>query len=459
MNPSTADGPIDATLSRPLPGLFASSWLRDGRGVKWALVLLILSFTVFSRFGLTLGTASVNGSLIVMYGLLAVAWASGRLGMATDRLLLYLALFAVAGTTTAVNMSLGVSSDTSLTSVLLLILVHLPLIAMLRPGPGPLVDSAWLQKVFADVALACAVAGIVQFMAQFVIKAPWLFNPDLLIPEVLRSTGGYNVVIAVESKLKSNGFFFKEPSLFSLTIAFGMLLEIAVFRRWWRLGVLAVAMFISYSGSGLLVLAVGLLFPLRLQTFVRLGAIALVGALAAFALWDVLNLGFTLRRLEEFTIPTASAYHRYVAPVRLIGDFIAGEPWSFWIGYGPGSITRIGTNPFYDFHHPTWAKALFEYGVLGLAALVGLAWACLRQAPVPMQVRAAVLFCWIGAGGFLLTPEFSYLLLVFGRLFWTPPPVPEPIVIDGPVEQPAAPLASAERLSRPVPPSIPGPTT
>jgi hypothetical protein len=457
MNPTTADAPIDATPPRPLPGLFASSWVRDGRGLKWALVLLVLSFTVFSRFGLTLGTASVNSSLIVMYGLLFVAWASGRLALATDRLLLFLVLFAVAGTTTAVNMSLGVSSDTSLTSVLLLVLVHLPLVAMLRPGPGPVLDSAWLQKVFADVALLCAVVGIVQFAAQFAIKAPWLFNPDLLIPELLRSTGGYNVVIAVESKLKSNGFFFKEPSLFSLTIAFGMLLEIAVFRRWWRLAVLAVAMFLTYSGSGLLVLAVGLLFPLRLQTFLRLGLIALVGTLAALALWDVLNLGFTLRRLEEFTIPSASAYHRYVAPVRLIGDFIAGEPWSFWIGYGPGSITRIGTNPFYDFHHPTWAKALFEYGVLGLAAVIGLGWACLRQAPVPMQVRAAAFFCWIGAGGFLLTPEFTYLLLVFGRLFWVAPPEPEPIVIDGPVGQPAEPLASAGLLSSPRPPSTPGP--
>jgi hypothetical protein len=408
----------------PLPGLLSPSWMRDGRGVRWGLVALILSFTVFQRFGLTIGPISVNGSLLVMYALLAIAWTSGVLALSVGRLVFLLVLITAAGASTAVNMTFGESAEMSLPSLLMMIVTHLPLAAMFRPGPNLTIDLRWLQGVFANVAYACAIVGIVQFTAQFVIKAPWLFDVSVYIPPLLQSTGGYNVVIPVNDLFKSNGFFFKEPSLFSLLLAFGLLLEIATFKRWRRIGVMVVALLLTYSGTGLLILAFGLLFPLRVSTFVRLGAIVLVGTIAAAALWGVLNLGFTLNRLQEFSTPTASAYIRYVAPVRLIGDFITTEPWSFWLGFGPGSITRVGANPFYEFHHPTWAKALFEYGMVGLAALVSMALACLRDPRVPVQVRAATLFCWIGTGGFLLTPEIVYILLLFGGLMWAVPDRP-----------------------------------
>src|SRR5690606_958101 len=101
------------------------------------------------------------------------------------------------------------------------------------------IDSEWILRVFAGVGLFCAIAGIAQFLMQFVIKAPWLFDFTPNLPPVLRSSGGYNTVIpAGDGLFKSNGFFFKEPSLFSLVMAFALLVEIGHFRRWLRMGVL-----------------------------------------------------------------------------------------------------------------------------------------------------------------------------------------------------------------------------
>lgn len=408
--------------SATLPGLFSRAWWRDGRGVRWGLVAVLLGCTVAQRFGLTVGPVSLHVAWLAMMALLAVAAASGRLVVVRTRLLLGLVLVAVGGASLAVNEALGAEGSTSAASWALLATMYLPFLFVLRPDPQGRVDAAWMMRLLADLALACAVVGIVQFAAQFVIHARWLFDFSPYLPPLIRSSDGYNVVIPVGDLYKANGFFFKEPSLYSLILGFGILLEIAGARRVPRLAVLGLAMALTYSGSGLLVLAVGLLFPLTLRTLGRLAAVGAVGAVAAFALWDVLNLGFTLGRVEEFTDPRSSAYQRYVAPMRLVVDSIASQPWTFWIGHGPGSITRIGDTSFYAFHDPTWAKALFEYGVIGFVAVTALAVAALRHTGVPIQVRAAAFFAWFASGGFLLTPEALFLIPLLSGLMPAGPP-------------------------------------
>jgi hypothetical protein len=303
--------------------------------------------------------------------------------------------------------------------MIILGVMYLPFVFALRPGGPSRVDADWILRTFSNVALFCAWAGIVQFSAQFFIKADWLFDFSPYLPSFLRSSGGYNVVIPVGDLFKSNGFFFKEPSLFSLALAFGLLVEISRYRRWWRIAAMAIALLLTYSGSGLVILGIGLLFPIRAKNLLRLCAVALVGGIAAMLLWDVLNLGFTLGRVMEFGEPKSSGHQRYIAPVQLIADSLSADPWTLWLGRGPGSITRAGSYWawFYMFHDPTFAKAFFEYGALGLAVVAWLVLCALRAPSVPLQLRAAAFVCWIGTGGFLVTPELTFLMLVFGALF------------------------------------------
>lgn len=419
-----------ATTAAAVPAAQAKR-ARGAALVPAAFIGLVLGCTALQRFGLTLGSASLNAAHFGAYALLAAALFSGRLALNAARMVTLCALLSLAGLSWVVNETWGANGASSPTSFILLALMYLPFVFMVRPaaaagGAGVFsdidtdIDSEWILRVFANVGLFCAFAGIMQFVAQFVIRGDWLFDFSPYLPPFLRSSGGYNTVIPVGNGLfKSNGFLFKEPSLFSLAMAFALLVEIGRFRRWLRMAVLVAALLLTYSGSGLVVLAVGLLFPLRARTFARLGVVALIAGLAALALWDVLNLDFTLGRLEEFGRPRTSAHQRYVAPMQLIIDSITREPWTLWIGYGPGTIYRTGTAWawFYEYHDPTLAKLLFEYGLLGLLLAVALAVLMLRNPSIPLQVRAATFFCWIATGGFLLTPELTYLMIVFGNVF------------------------------------------
>jgi hypothetical protein len=392
---------------------------RRGRLVPWAIVGLILGCTVLQRFGLTIGDATLNAAHLFAYALLAAALAAGLLTFNAARLSAFCALIVVVCLSWMINETWGMQGDSSPKSFALLTLTYLPFVFMMRrPAGGDAVDTEWILSAFANVALFCAMAGILQFAAQFVIRADWLFDFTPYLPPALRSSSGYNTVIPVGGLFKSNGFFFKEPSMFSLVLAFALLLEISRFKRWLRMGVLTLALLLTYSGSGLLVLAVGLLFPLHVRTLVRL-AIAVVSAgLLALLFWDVLNLSFTLARLDEFGNPRSSAYQRYVAPTQLIADSILQRPWTLWLGYGPGTIYRSGFEWrwFYEYHDPTVAKLLFEYGVFGLLMAATLALLMLRNSEAPLQVRAASFFCWIATGGFLVTPELAYPMLFFGSL-------------------------------------------
>lgn len=429
-----AGTPASASAAAALPPALAQR-ASGTTIVPAAFIFLVLGCTVLQRFGITLGGSSLNAAHFGAYALLAAALFSGRLALNAARLVVFFALLSLAGLSWVVNETWGAHGSSSPTSFVLLVLMYLPFIFMVRPaaaaaaaGGGTDIDSDWILRVFAGVGLFCAIAGITQFLAQFVISAPWLFDFTPYLPPLLRSSGGYNTVIPAGGGLfKSNGFLFKEPSLFSLAMAFALLVEIGRFRRWLRMGVLVAALLLTYSGSGLLVLAVGLLFPLRVRTFVRLGAVALVGGLLALALWDALNLGFTLGRLEEFGQPRSSAHMRYVAPIQLIADSITREPWTVWMGHGPGTIYRTGTTWgwFYEYHDPSLAKLLFEYGLLGLLLAVALAVLMLRNPAFPIQVRAAAFFCWIATGGFFLTPELTYLMIVFGNVFVPAPKAPE----------------------------------
>jgi hypothetical protein len=66
----------------------------------------------------------------------------------------------------------------------------------------------------------------------------------------------------------------------------------------------------------------------------------------------------------------------------------------------------------YEFHDPTWAKLLFEYGALGFVTFVGLFLTALRRPGIPLQLRAALFWGWLIMGGHLLSPEQNFLTLM-----------------------------------------------
>jgi hypothetical protein len=375
------------------------------RVLRVAVVLLLLSVTVLERFGLSAGALSATAALLAIYPFLAVAGVAGALSLSLERTLLYVVCLLVVLASTLVN-----EASSSIGSLALVAVMYLPFVFVLREGSLAQRDAAWIFGKFLDLTALCAVIGVVQFGAQLVIHADWLFDFTRYIPAPLRAAGLFNTVIPIGSLNKANGFFFREPSGFSYLMALGLIAESVSFKRPQRLAALALALLLTYSGTGILALLIASLHPFGVKTLLRLSIIACVFALVFWLFGDALNLSFTLGRVGEFNSESSSGYIRYVAPARLISETFGANGFTAWLGHGPGTILR--TPRSYEFHDPTWAKLLFEYGALGFLAFLALFLVMMRRPGLPLPLRAALFWGWLIMGGHLLSPELNFLTLV-----------------------------------------------
>ncbi|HEX2660595.1 MAG TPA: hypothetical protein VHU40_20080 [Polyangia bacterium] len=375
--------------------------------VRAAFLILLSSVMLCQRLGLNLGSYSLNATLITEYLFVTVASFSGALVIHPRRLLAFAAAAGVALMSLLAN-----DAASSPSSLLLLVTIYAPFVFSLREEATRGMDIEWAVTVFLRLALFLAVVGIAQFYLQFVIKAVWLFDFSDDLPAILRGPSGYHTVIPMGELHKSNGFFFREPSGFSLVMAFALMLEFGRGRRASRIAPFTLALLLTYSGTGLLAVIVGASFPFGRRAALALGLGALVGTVAVL-FGDVLNLSFTIARLREFGTEGSSAYVRYVAPLRLIVDTFHREPMRLILGHGPGAISRLTLG--YEFHDPTWAKLVFEYGLLGFFAFLSLFLMVLRAGKVFVRFRAILLVAWLTMGGHLLSPDFNcYVFALVG---------------------------------------------
>lgn len=383
--------------------------LREGPAARTVLrgaaLLLLLSATVLERFGLTLGALSATAALLAIYPFLLVAAMAGALELSLERTLLYGICLIV-----ALSSMLGNEAGASSSSLLLVAVMYLPFVFVLREGSLGKENAAWIFGKFLDLTALCAVIGVVQFGAQLVVHADWLFDFTRYIPEPLRAAGLFNTVIPMGSLNKSNGFFFREPSGFSYLMALGLVAECVTQKRPQRVACLGLALLLTYSGTGILALLIASLHPFGVKTVLRLTLVACAFGLVFWLFGDALNLSFTLGRVGEFNSESSSGYIRYVAPMRLVSETLDTSAFTLWLGHGPGTILRQSRS--YEFHDPTWAKLLFEYGLLGFGAFLALFMTALRRPGIPLQLRAALFWGWLIMGGHLLSPEQNFLTLV-----------------------------------------------
>jgi hypothetical protein len=377
--------------------------------VRMALVFCLLSITVFSRFGLRVGGHPVDTSLIALYLLLATLLWHGWTRIDPRCFLLYGTGACVATLSLLVNGGFDTGAP-SASSLALLFTIYLPFVFAIRLPGDAKAAWQWTLGMFSHVALLCALAGIAQFYAQFFIHEPWLFNFTGYVPWHLQGPTGYNTVIPVGELYKSNGFFLREPSHFSFLMALALVAELQFARRPLRLAAFGMALLLTYSGTGLLALSLGLMFPLGRRTLVQLLVLSVVGFVMFGLLGDTLNLNLTLNRVNEFGSERSSAYTRYIAPMRLLTEEIASTPWAVLLGHGPGTMQRVvhGVRSF----DPTWAKLLFEYGLLGFGAFVALVGHTMSRFAAPVPLRVMLFMCWLVMGGYLLSPENCTMLYV-----------------------------------------------
>ncbi|HUA55660.1 MAG TPA: hypothetical protein VMB81_25975 [Candidatus Sulfotelmatobacter sp.] len=407
--------PTGSRIAAPAPGADAQPTLPLPALVRFAVVLAIVSFTILQRFGLNLGGYSVDLALITQYFLVVSLLLTRLAHVDHASLTLFTACLVVALASCLLNVQ-----QSSIGSLALLLIIYLPFIFHIRPEAEVGVGWHWMLGVYSNVALFCALCGIMQFAAQFAIHQPWLFNFDSDIPSAIRGNNDpYNTVIAVGSLYKSNGFFFVEPSHFSQTMGIALIVEIVLLKRLLRIGLLGCALLLSYSGTGLAVLLIAMMFPLGRKTAIRLALLSGFGVLIYWGLGDLLNLGFTLNRVDEFNQEGSSGSARFVSPLLLLWWGFDTDAWSAILGHGPGMILRAierTTRP-HDFFDPTWAKLAYDYGLLGLTLFVLFVASILNRSRAPSELRVGLFVMWLVMGGYLLIPMKTVELQVLALLW------------------------------------------
>lgn len=275
------------------------------------------------------------------------------------------------------------------------------------------VDSAAAIRFFCNLSALIALFGIIQFCLQFVGGTALAFPIETFVPDALR-THGYNDMARLyygSSVYKATGFVMLEPSVFCQLCALGLIAELASKGRTLRMLLYAGAIVVSYSGTGLIVLAVVL--PLFILMYRRwdllLRGLLLLGVLALLA--EPLNLQVTLGRVGEFSSGGSSGFMRFVGWQNLFADRLWNSPEHALFGYGAGTYFDAAVG--YAAGEMAHAKIIFEFGVLGALLYFGFIIYCFftSRAPLILRIAVAVTYFMNGAYSPSVTGFATCLLL------------------------------------------------
>jgi len=376
----------------------------------------IVAVTLLAKLSMPpLAPLGLGLDLPLIVGATLVGLASGLLRVHTGRLMVYLAMLAWLGCT-----QLFRAAPFSATSIALLATLFLPLTLQLR-APSTAADGAQrlptatpplagALRALSGLATFFAACGVLQFGLQYVVgpaaafpmehgvPASWLiekFNP--LIPVVY---GG--------ATFKSNGVFFLEPSFFSQFMALGLLLELSQRSRLWRVALLVAALAVSYSGTGLIVAAVGLLGLVVVKgrwDLLLLGAlVALVLVVMGKLMGDLLPLQPILSRASEFQSVHSSGSARFVAWIDMFNLQWWPQPERVLFGAGAGSFATHAALARQPTAEMSFSKMLFEYGVTGALLFFGFLVYAFNSVRAPLGLRLGLCATLLVNGAFATFP-------------------------------------------------------
>jgi len=323
--------------------------------------------------------------------LLALGLATRRLEMVQPRLMLFLVMLSVIGL-----VHVWRTEEFSLTSFAFMAALGLNYVVAARAGS---VSSEDALRFFGNLSFAIAAMGIVQFALQFVGGVAVAFPIDTFLPKAYL-TPGYNNLAHLywgSPIYKATGFVMLEPSVFCQLCALGVVTELSGKGRNLRLAIYAAAIAVSYSGTGLVVLAVTLpvFVVMERRWDLVLRGLLFLAVAALFA--EPLHLDHILRRTGEFGAEGSSAFARFVGWKELFADRLWTSPTHALFGYGAGSYEFQAAG--YKSAQMAHTKIILEFGVLGALLYFGFIFYCFftSRAPVIVRIALAVTYFMNGA--------------------------------------------------------------
>jgi hypothetical protein len=385
---------------------------RDARDRAIFVHLNLFAAIILQRFGLILGGSELYLCFVVFLGSVGMLLLRSAARVRLSTLLLYLlalllftasALFATAFPRAGVGMSIMSLVGVAVANIVFLF------------EPTVQGRGGTVLRTFIVYARVCGVLGIVQYLLQFVGVSLFTMSSyaPFLRPFLVEANYNTEGILAYGSSIhRANGVFLLEPGAFSQLIAIAVLIDGLVLKRYRFLPVYAVAYVLSYSGTGLLCLAItAVLVPVvapRYAGYIFVALLALVPLGAAATLLFPSQVGHLAARSAELNEPGTSGYMRYVSQQQAWEYFSQG--WRLLIGSGPGAFERspvsvTGTTS-------TAVKVFAEYGVLGLASFAAFLIQAIWNARIALVSTMMLVVYQFGGGNLLQPPTLILMALL-----------------------------------------------
>jgi hypothetical protein len=400
-------------VTSPEAGLIGD---RPGRPVTEAdhrfVFGVVASLLVLAVFGqrFTLPAGGIPLALPLVGSYVAVFLLRVRGGIRYNRVRTELYMMAAGAVVVASWFSAQQGHGLSVNSLFLLLVIYLPWVFCVSTDYTELWPR--VARLFVRMMVVAGVVGVAQMLAQ--VSGLWAYEDYLgtfVPPELLAQ--GYNTSfpIAYNSPIvKANAFVFLEPSFLCQYLALALVVGVIVRARSWQLLLLALGMASTLSGTGILLLVVGVtLVVVRAPRLIR-PPYVLAGLLGLVIVFQTPAADMLLSRSDEASESGSSGSLRFVQPYTEVFAGLQAEPVRYLVGAGPGTSDRllesdaggrIGEAVVYTIA----PKLAFEYGLI--AAVVFMAFmlvSILRGPPMPV-LPGAVIFMLFFLSGSLLQPH------------------------------------------------------
>lgn len=359
-------GPVSATVSP----VVTARWVGG----------LFLGCVLLQRFSAP-GMVPLLLPLVLLWVVAAVRFRVAEIDR--NRCALWLAAFTVTGLIILVQMAFVPLPIISDTSWLLVMATWLPFIVRLVDRRIETYKLALGHVVKVGVALAGACIVMMGIQLAGVPYADVL-RESLPSGLLLRGYATTYPIVYGSTIYKSNAWIGLEPAVVSIQLGAALVVAILLHRRTRTVLFIAVGLFCTVAGSGMLIALVGLLALLFRR---RRGVLAKSGLAMGVGVVAMLPTSFGqsfLERATELNRPTTSTSLRVIDPyVELWPRWIL-DPLTPLLGMGPGSSQRVvNGSGMSGLLVPNPAKIFFDYGLIAGVVLAAYLIYCHLDSPSP----------------------------------------------------------------------------
>lgn len=390
----------------------------------WVLRMLqvtLLLVVLGQRITIPIGPFPVSLPLLAV--LLSIPAIRLRGGLRYNRVRTELYIAAVGAIMAAAWFTTWQGDDISITSLLLLMAIYLPWVFCVAAEFLDLVVP--LYRTFVVAMVVAAAVGAAQMAAQLV--AGWTYTDYLaqvLPPGWLDlNFNTRNQISYFNPVVKANAFVFLEPSFLCQFCALALIISLLVRAPAWQPLVLGLGMASTLSGTGILLLALGVallvvLVPNRIRPSYLIAGIIGLAVLFSTPAADIL-----LDRRSETTQQGSSGYLRFVQPYDEVSRGLAVDPTRYVVGAGPGSADRLLASDRSGGEAVVYSiapKVAFEYGLISAVLFVAFLLVCIYRGPPVPVLPTVIVFMLFFLSGSLLQPHTVFTGWLLTSV-WGPP--------------------------------------